>query len=306
MASKRGSRFSDNMKRHLFITLLPLSIFFQNCSEKVRLTEHPTIEIQGHQGARAKLPGNTLPSFEYALSKGVDVLELDVVVSKDRKLVVDHDHFLGKDYCLSPDGKPLLEDVPIISLNYDEIKKYDCGSLTQKRFPEQRPVPKTPRPLLEDVISLVKKSGRDKVMLNIETKLAPGLEKYCVSPREFAELLVTALRKENFIDRAFIQSFDYRTLLEAKKLYPKAKLVALFEGNLVDYAKTAISVGAETISPNYQWITKEDVRRIRNQGIRVIPWTANSKEDIQTLIDMNVDGIISDDPELVMSLLGRK
>ncbi len=286
--------------------LVVIAIFFsQFCARPTKLAENPTIEIQGHQGARAKLPGNTIPSFEYALMKGVDVLELDIVVSKDKKLVVDHDHFLGKEYCLSPEGKPLAEDVPIISLNYDEIKKYDCGSLTQKRFPDQKPAPKTPRPLLEDVIELVKKSGKEKVKLNIETKLAPGLEIYCVSPQEFAELLINVLRRKNFLDRAYIQSFDYRTLVAAKRLYPKAKLVALFEGNLVDYAQTAMSIGADTVSPNYQWITAEDVRRIRSMGIQVVPWTVNSKEEIEKLIEMKVDGIISDDPELVMSLLKR-
>lgn len=286
------------------IIFLPAAQFFllNNCLP-LSLPLNPKIQVQGHQGARAKLPGNTIPSFEYALSKGVDVLELDVVVSKDKKLVVDHDHFLGKEFCLSPDGKTLVEDVPIISLNYEEIKKYDCGTLTMKRFPEQKSVPRTPRPLLEDVIALVKKPGNEKIMLNIETKLAPGLEKFAVPPKEFSELLFELLRKENFLNRAYIQSFDFRTLKEFKKLYPNARLVALFEGNTVDYASIARSVGAEIISPNHQWIATEDVGRIRSQGIQVVPWTANSKEDIQRLIEMKVDGIISDDPELVIKLL---
>ncbi|MBE7411892.1 MAG: hypothetical protein L6Q54_02965 [Leptospiraceae bacterium] len=290
------------MKRLFYIVNIFL---FIHCGIRPRLLEKPVIEIQGHQGARAKFPGNTLPSFEYALSKNIDVLELDVVVSKDKKLVVSHDLFLEKEDCLSPEGRLLNEGIPIITLNYDEIKKYDCGSITQKRFPNQKSIPKTSRPLLTDVIHLVKKSGKDKVKLNIETKISPGLEKWTVSPLEFSELLINVLKGENFLDRVYFQSFDYRTLTIIKRLYPKAKLVALFEGNLVDYAQTAIGIEADTISPNYQWITKEHVQKIRSMGIRVIPWTVNSKEEIQRMIDMNVDGIISDDPDLVISILNR-
>lgn len=262
-------------------------------------------EIHGHQGYRSQFPGNTLPGFKFAIEKGVKFLEMDVVVSKDRKLIVHHDHHLEKGTCLGPDKKPIQNDILISSLTYEEIKTYDCGSIPNSKFPLQKLVPGTYQPSLEEVIQLVQGNSDGSIVLNIETKHFPANDKI-ISPAEITLILYETLKKYEMLNKVYIQSFDYRTLKEFKKLHSNATLVALFEGNTVDYIYTAKSISATIVSPNHEWIDKNEVNKIRSNGIRVVPWTVNDKDAINRLLDFNVDGIISDDPLLVKETLSSK
>ncbi|MCB0367440.1 MAG: hypothetical protein KDD68_18715, partial [Bdellovibrionales bacterium] len=249
------------------IKLLCLTIvigsFVAEAKDKVR-----TIEVQGHRGARAIYPENTLAGFEYALGLGVDTLELDLAVTRGNVLVVSHDPFLNPAICLGPKGKKLDPEKKILirQLTFDELQKYDCGTLKHPGFAKQKPVPGQRIPRLSQVFEMVKNSKLPQaksVKFNIETKIVPAYAELTPSPEEFARLVVELVKSYDLISRVTIQSFDDRTLVAAKKLEPKIKTALLIAYNHVDMLALAKSIGAEIISPNHEWILESDVKTLQ-------------------------------------------
>ncbi len=267
------------------------------------------IETQGHRGARGSRPENTLPAFEFAIANGVDTLELDLAVSSDEQLVISHEPAITPERCLDPSGNKLKEAIYIRSLKYDEIKKYDCGSLGHERFSKQVAVPHTPMPRLEDLFEMVEKSTlpqAKKVHFNIETKIYPSKPELTPEPEEFARKIILLGRKHNMISRMILQSFDDRTLIASKKIEPKLLTSMLTSDNHVDYVAVAKSAHADIISPDYTWILESDVKALHKAHVKVLPWTVNDQKDWDHLVDIGVDGIISDYPkELVEHLKAR-
>lgn len=264
------------------------------------------LEIQGHRGARARFPENTLPAFEYALKIGVDTLELDLGVSKDNVLVVSHDPHVLPEICLPKSGKAPTPPPLLRSLTVAEIKNYDCGSLIHPKFSQQQQVPGTTIPTLDEVFEFVKTSKLPraaKVEFNIETKSFPDHPEYTVPPAEFAKLVVATVRKHGLVARTVIQSFDHRTLIEVRKLEPKLRISALNQDASVNQIELVKKLKAEILSPNQELVRKEEVDALHKLGVRVIPWTANTPAEWRKLIDAGVDGIITDDPQALMEFL---
>jgi glycerophosphoryl diester phosphodiesterase len=255
----------------------------------------PRVEIQGHRGARAVLPENTLPAFRHAIEVGADVLELDVHVTKDDQLIVTHDPQISRDTCLTPSGTRVDQDVLIRSLTLAEAQAYDCGSLPNPRFPRQRAVPGTRMPSLIEVLELARKSG-PTLRVNVEAKSIPGRPDAYPSPERFAQLLVDTLAAHGMTARATLQSFDHRILKAAHARAPKLVLAALVEENFVDHAAVVRAAHAQILSPPHLWIDAGVVRDMHTIGVRVVPWTANTEADWARLIGWGVDGIITDDP----------
>lgn len=247
------------------------------------------IEVHGHRGARAVLPENTLPAFEYAIAQGVDVIELDMAVTKDNVVVVSHDSVLAAPICNGGRDGAHIRD-----LTLTEIRQYDCGSVQNPRFPTQQTKPGTKMPTLDEVFALASKGT---FRFNIETKITPMEPALAPPPDEFVRLVLAVIRKHHLESRVILQSFDFRTLHEMKKIAPEIALSALVDSNnnrsFVDIAKEA---DARIVSPEFSLVTPEKVKAAHEIGLQVIPWTANAPADWDRLIAANVDAIITDDP----------
>lgn len=258
----------------------------------------PKILVHGHRGARAQRPENTLPAFEYAISVGVDVLELDLAVTKDNILVVSHDPTMNPAICSG--GKA---HTPIRQMTLAELRAWDCGAKQNPNFPKQQPVPGTRVPTLEEVLALAPKG---KFEYNIETKIFKAKPELTPSPEEFARLVYDAVHRHKLESRVIVQSFDFRTLHAMKKLDPSIRLSALHEGIFKDYEDLARESGASIISPHYLLVSKEKVERAHKAGLQVVPWTANTPDQWDKLIAAQVDAIISDDPAALIAHLKSK
>ena len=190
-------------------------------------------DIEAHRGGRALRPENTLASFSNALSMGVDTLELDIGVTRDGALVVSHERGLNPDLARDAEGHYVAPPgIPFVRLKLDEVKKYDVGQLHPgsayaAQFPDQLAVPGTPIPTLSEVFSLVRKSGNDKVRLNIETKIDPNHADESPDPERFVTLLLDLLAAEKFESRVMVQSFDWRTLQLVQQRAPVIPTVYL-------------------------------------------------------------------------------
>ena len=267
------------------------------------------IEVQGHRGCRAVRPENTLPAFQHAVELGVGVLEMDIAVTKDNQLVISHDPFITPERCLDVDGKPLKDKIAIHTLSLEEVKKYDCGSIKNPKFPNQVTIPHTSIPTLDEMFDMVMSLGTPqskKVRFNIETKIYISHPELTPGPEQFAEMLVNKIKKHGMLARSIIQSFDYRTLVAAKRIDSSTKTAMLTEGGFYPYAAIAKKYGFTYISPEYTWINEDAVKELHAINVQVIPWTPNDPVEWDKLIAIGVDGIITDDPEALINHLKEK
>lgn len=256
------------------------------------------IEVHGHRGARAMLPENTLPAFEYAIQAGVDVLELDLAVTRDDVLVVSHDPEMNPAICQGPAGTRVIRQ-----MTFSQLRRWDCGSKPHPDFPKQKAAPGAVVPSLDEVFAL---APRGDFRFNVETKIFRDKPHLTPPPEEFARLLAEAIRRHKLEARVIVQSFDFRTLHAMKKLLPGVRLSALYAGLPKSFSAIAREAGAEIVSPHHRLVTPERVRQAHEAGVEVIPWTANTPEEWDKLIDAGVDAIITDDPAELIAHLKRK
>jgi glycerophosphoryl diester phosphodiesterase len=266
------------------------------------------IDVQGHRGARAVLPENSLPALKYALELGVDTLEFDMGVSKDGTVVVIHDQQINPIICQYKDGSKAEQDLWIHQLTLEQIKQFDCGSKQNPRFERQVSVANTEIPTLAEVFEMVANSGlanAKKIAFNIETKSDPSKPHAQPEAEEFVEAVVKVVRQYGLESRVTLQSFDPATLIAANDIAPNLQLSALFREKPDDWLDAAESIGADIISPHHSLLGRKDVEQIQDAGLAVIAWTANSKRQWARLIRLGVDGIITDDPEALLKYLER-
>lgn len=269
----------------------------------------PDFSTEGHRGARGLMPENTIIAMKKAIDLGITTLEMDTHLSKDGAVVVTHDDYLSPAFMLDPNGKDLLPDdakkYPVYQMTYAELKGFDLGSKYYPAFPQQEKI-KTYIPRLEELIDSVqlylKEKGKKQMFYNIETKCAPeGDGVLNPDPETFVKQLMAVIEQKGITPFVVIQSFDKRTLQVLNKKYPGVRtsyLVAnrkTFEENIAD-----LGFSPFILSPVYQMVNAELVKKCHDQGIKVIPWTVNSAADIQKLKDLKVDGIISDYPNLLI------
>jgi glycerophosphoryl diester phosphodiesterase len=261
---------------------------------RVMGSDKPRILVHGHRGARARRPENTLPAFRYAIEQGVDVLELDVAVTKDNVAVVSHDPLINATICSGP-----RTGIPIHTLTLAELKAYDCGGKRNPAFATQVPIPGTNIPTLDDVFEL----GRgNSLQLNVETKIFADHPELTPDPAGFTQLILDLIRKHRIEQRVILQSFDPRTLRVMKKLNPQIRRAALFE-NQRDWQEVAHEFEATILSPEYKLVTGDRVAAAHAAGLEVVPWTVNKPDDWARLTEARVDAVISDDPAALIAWL---
>lgn len=264
-------------------------------------------DIEGHRGTRGWMPENTIPAFKKALQLGVDTLELDMVVTKDGKLVVSHEAWFSSAISLDKDGKPIPADKQreynIYKMTYDEVRQFDVGSLGNKDFPQQEKM-KVAKPLLKDVFTELAKFARENKMptphynIEIKTEGVTGDDVYHPKPDIFAKIVYDELRADKMEKNAIVQSFDIRALKEMRKLSRTIPL-SLLVSNRDGVVKNLENLGfdPEIYSPNYLLIDADTVSICHKRGIKVLPWTVNETADLERMKAFDLDGLITDYPD---------
>ena len=299
-------------------------------------------DLSGHRGTRGLCPENTLPAFAKALSIGVTTLEMDVVVTKDRVPMIYHDATLDPNITRKPNGKWIKEkNIAINTLTKVQLQKYDVGQIKPgckyaKKFPDQQAIDDSVIPKLSDVIELVRNSGNRRVKLSIEAKINVEKPELSPGPKEFAELLVQTLKKEGFISRVIIQSFDWRILQHIQLMEPEIPTAYLTYAqddwhNTIELGQPGPSKwtggidvddhggsipraikasgsnkGGKIWSPYYKEIGKEQIDEAHELGVSVVVYTINDPKVMAQYIDFGVDGIITDYPDRLRSVMKEK
>jgi glycerophosphoryl diester phosphodiesterase len=274
---------------------------------------HSVVDWQGHRGARGLYPENTIGAMEEALKYPVTTLEMDVVVSKDLQVVVSHEPWMNEEICLDPQGKKVKnKEHNLYKMTYEEIQKFDCGSLPHSRFPQQKKI-NVGKPTIDKLIEVtevtLKNLNRESVQYNIEIKSAPEHEEHGFQPdvAKFSDIVLKAITAKIPVSKFTIQSFDWRVLQYINKIYPDVRLVALKEDD-INPEKDLKLLGFKpyVYSPYFKKLEQKDVDGFHNEGIKVIPWTVNDVKSMEGMLGMKVDGIITDYPNLITEVNAKK
>ena len=293
-------------------------------------------DLQGHRGARGLAPENTLPGFARALQIGVSTLELDVGVTRDGVVVIHHDLRLNPDIARGPDGRWLRAPTPAIhELSFHDLQRYDVGRMRpgseySRRFPRQRRMDGVRIPALDSLFDLSRHAGHPGVRFNIETKISPLALADTLPPDAFARALIGAVRAAGMQKRVTVQSFDWRTLATLQHEAPEigtAYLSAQRDGldNIgagqaagspwtagVQYSdhgsvpRMVKAAGGRVWSPHFGDLTRDLIAEAKSLGLKVVAWTVNDRAEMERLIEWNVDGIITDYPDLLREVLGDR
>jgi len=304
----------------------------------LRADPAPDFDVQAHRGGRARRPENTLAAFRYAIELGVDTLEMDLAVTKDRVMVISHDYRLNPTITRGPDGNFLDEDAGILikNLDFERLQRYTVGEIKRGsdywyKFRDQVALPGERIPSLSQVFELVDSMGANTLRFNLEIKSYPPFPEYTIDYNEVVELVLDVLRQFGMESRVTIQSFDWRTLKAVKEMAPDISIACLTVGNFSidgawynlqpggegpspwlagldfdDYTSIPALVhrfGADILSPYYREIELRDVEEAHRLGIKVIPWTVNDQRIMKKLIGWGVDGLITDTPDLLLEVL---
>lgn len=307
-----------NIKKQHFKTTIAIGsiILFSACGslssvnkQKLDSNTFPAFSYEGHRGARGLYPENSIGAMKTAIDlPKVTTLEMDCHITKDKKVIVYHDDSLNPKFVQYTDGKPLTgkDNKGIIyDYNYADLAKFDIGSKFYEDFPEQKKV-KTSIALLSELIDAAEAYAKEKrespMFYNIETKSQAGKDnKYHPGPQEFSDLVLQVVIDKGISSRTVIQSFDKRTIQYINKVYPQIKTSYLISGNNKKSIAELINDLGFTpfiISPHYSLVNEHFVKAAHEAGIKVVPWTVNDKKEIEKLETLQVDGIISDYPNL--------
>lgn len=293
----------------LYISCLLVIITIAGCASiKKQNTIDTAFDTQAHRGGRGLMPENTIEAMKDAIDRNVRTLEMDLQISKDKQVIVSHDPYFNEKITTTPDGEFLTKKESrkalLYNLPYSEIKKYDVGMKTNPDFPHKKNTPARV-PLLSELINETEAHAKAKNRLmqyNIEIKATESGD-YSEHPpvEEFVNLALKVIIDGQISKRTMIQSFDTRVLQILHQKYPDmatSYLVNYKEKRSVSELVSALGFTPNVFSPDYRHVTAELVSYCHSLNMKVIPWTVNDIETMKSLKVMNVDGIITDYPDL--------
>jgi glycerophosphoryl diester phosphodiesterase len=291
--------------------------------------------VVGHRGAAGLAPENTLASFARALELGVDGIEMDVMLSADREVVVYHDFRLKPEITRTAEGTWLggRERAAVRELNLVELKIYDVGRLKRgtaysNRYPVQEAVDGESIPTLREVILLLKNRDDENTQLWIEIKTSPEKPEFSESPEAVVDAVLQILRDEAVVHRALILSFDWRALVYVQRVAPDIPTICVshigsrlnnikpgkpgpspwtagidvddFGGSIPRAVK---ATGGKYWAPYYGYLTPNLLEEAHSLGLRVAVWSPDLRSDMVRLMDMGVDAIITNRPDVLMTIV---
>ena len=271
--------------------------FFQLTSMSAQSTKTP---IYGHRGCRGNFPENTIIAFQEALKMGADGIELDVVVNGEKQLVVSHEPYFKKEFCLTPNKKPIENEKEhnIYKMTQSEISWFDCGSIGNPKFPEQQKMPAY-KPLLSDFFKEVEL--KDKVLL---FEIKSEKEEYGISQpytKEFVDLILAETKDFKMQENLIFMCFDPEILEELHKRGVPNKMVYLtYKPKSAKQLLKEISFQPYALGMFYATASKAAINYAHSKNIKVFTWTVNEAKTGKKLIKRGVDGLITDYPKLMV------
>lgn len=280
--------------------------------------DQPAFDLQGHRGARGLMPENSIPAFLHALDLGVTTLEMDVAINAQGHVVVSHEPWMSAKICAYKDGRRIVENeekkLRIYTMSDMQVRAFDCGSQGHPDHLQQQAMPVS-KPLLSEVLNAVEshagKTNRfakfGHVLFNIEIKSEPeGDHIFHPDVMEFASILYRVVHEQKVVARTTIQSFDPRALEAMHQIAPQIAIALLVENRQgLQRNLSRLSFTPQIYSPDYTLLNRAQIEAAHAQDIRVIPWTINDEKNMRELLEMGVDGLITDYPDIGVKVLAE-
>jgi glycerophosphoryl diester phosphodiesterase len=297
------------LQNNSFLLLITATLLASCAGSNHHQTSH--FDKQAHRGGRGLMPENTIASEKNAINYDC-TLEMDLQMSKDKKIVVSHDAYFSSDFCLTPEGDTMTKKDGfsrlIYNMPYDSVAKYDVGLKPHPLFPQQKKIHAI-KPLLSVLIDSVEAYANEKNHVNhynIEIKSNPKSDgKFYSSLEEYVDSAMKIIIEKGIAPRTMMQSFDVRALRMIHDKYPKLQtsyLVGAPDKKTAAEYINELGFKPDIFSPEFSLVTSELVKAFHDKHVLVIPWTPDTVEDIQRLKSMGVDGVITDYPELFAQL----
>jgi glycerophosphoryl diester phosphodiesterase len=289
------------------------------------------IRLVGHRGARGVMPENTMEGFKFTLACDVTLLEFDVAITRDGVPVITHNHHLTRSVARDASGAWLRGDEPKLSaLTWDELAQYDVGGLDGQsaygqRFPDQAYLNGVRIPRLRDLCDLVAQPQHKDVQLMLEIKSDPERLQDALARAEIVAAVVADVRSAGLTQRTLMHSFDWNLLAECARQAPEmpTSFLTQLPENDADVGEDEATQAGPDISrdtyhtlpglvseaggrlwcPYYLDVTAETVARAQELGLIVAVWTVNEAGEIDQMIDLGVDAIVTDYPGRVQRKL---
>lgn len=237
-------------------------------------------QVTAHRGFSKVAPENTMPAFQAAMDCGADYIELDLQLTSDGQLVVIHDDKLDR----TTNGKGLVE-----RYTYEQLKTLSAGSW----FSKDGEFDDVEIPLFSEVLEL---TGKD-IMLNIEIKKSGD-------PKKTAEKAVELIEEYGIVNSCYVTSFSYPALKKVKQLNPKIKTA--FIANLATATSYAQLPYIDAVSMNYLFVNQSVVNSAHHHGKRIFVWTVDRQSEMQKMMALGVDNIITDRPDKALEIVNSK
>lgn len=276
-----------------------------------------SVAVFGHRGARGLAPENTIGGFRRATALGLTGVELDVGLTADGVAIVHHDKRLNPDVARDARGAYVATPTPLLrEMTAEEIGGFDVGRLREgsdyaARYPDQVPEDGARIPTLDAALAAL-----DGVDVLIEIKTFPDAPEDTASPAAMADAVLAALMRAGALDCAVIFAFDWRVLREVATRAPELPRCCLTEPDTVtagglwldgadldefggNLPRAVAATGARLWAPFQARLEEGDLREAHALGLGVFAWTVNAPADIARMLELGVDGIISDRPDTV-------
>jgi glycerophosphoryl diester phosphodiesterase len=251
----------------------------------MNFSDLPTPLVIAHRGFKARCPENTLVSFREAVDAGALMIELDVTLSRDRRVVVIHDETLDR----TTNGRG-----PVRECSFEDLKALDAGGWFSEKFKGER------IPSLDEVFDLF----QGKTLVNVEIK--PEAHESPM-PDDAVEIQVLSLARScSMTDRVIVSSFEKKVIGRIASMDGKKPLLAQLSEDPLDDETLGFMIRHTVFSynPDYRTLTKDQVEKAHRSGLRVLTYTVNSGDDALKLAEMGVDGMFTDDPVMISRVLG--
>lgn len=285
--------------------------------------------VFGHRGARGLAPENSLPGFARARDLGLTGVEFDIALSADHVALVHHDPQLSADITRDAAGRYLTAPTPVLhehtasELAAFDIGRAQAGSAYAARYPAQQALDQVAIPTLDQVLGAL-----GPLDLLIEIKTFPDRPALTAPPEVMAAAVINQLRQHQAIERAVLFAFDWRVLRAAAGLEPGLRRCCLTAPDTIapisatggrlwlddldlaafggELARAVAATGACAWAPLHSTLDRRSCELAQSLGLAVIPWTVNLPNDIESMIALGVDALISDYPDRVIARLRRE
>lgn len=315
------------------LVLLPALGSLAACRAVPKAPEQRFLDLQAHRGGRGLAPENTLAAFDHAISLAVTTLELDIGLTADGVAVISHDTALNPDHTRDAQGRWLSATGPAIhQLTLAQLKTYDVGRLNPNTKYGQQFATQVPRdgeriPTLAELFALADRRGAGQINFNIETKVDPTKPAETASPEAITDAILAEARRAGRLHHVTLQSFDWRSLVYAETREPRLWRAWLTSPRTVQDSRWTAGLrladhggsvprlidaasrrgkGLSIWSPAFGDLQPQQVKEAHDVDLKVLPWTVNNPADMARLIDMGVDGLITDYPDRLRALMQER